>query len=289
MKHLSTTDSLARHGRSRGAAVSGCDVPGVCRAGGQEVAHARPHGLPLRAERHRRWTTGRRRRQSGRAPLGELPRITRALAPYGDDVLMLSGLTSDGGRAHGDGPGDHGRAGAAYLTGVHPKKTFGKDIQAGISMDQIAASQLEGRRRFASLELGCEEGIQGGNCDNGYSCAYSNSLSWRTQNTPEPSGDPAARGLRATVRRGRRRKRSGAPSAHGKLPEEHSRPRARRCAESEDVARRRRPAQARRISVRRFATSRSASRRPKRSNAERVPVAAPVGQRARRLRRALTR
>ena len=99
---------------------------------------------------------------------------------------MLSGLTSDGGRAHGDGPGDHGRAGAAYLTGVHPKKTYGKDIKTGISMDQIAARQLEGKTRFGSLELGCEEGIQGGNCDNGYSCAYSNSISWRTENTPNP-------------------------------------------------------------------------------------------------------
>jgi hypothetical protein len=122
----------------------------------------------------------------GSTPLGELPRITSALAPYRNDILMLSGLTSDGGRAHGDGPGDHGRAGAAYLTGVHPKKTYGKDLKTGISMDQIAARQLESKTRFGSLELGCEEGIQGGNCDNGYSCAYSNSISWRTENTPNP-------------------------------------------------------------------------------------------------------
>jgi hypothetical protein len=115
-----------------------------------------------------------------------LPRITSALAPYRSDILMLSGLTSDGGRAHGDGPGDHGRSGAAYLTGVHPKKTYGKDLKTGVSMDQIAARQLESKTRFGSLELGCEEGIQGGNCDNGYSCAYSNSISWRTENTPNP-------------------------------------------------------------------------------------------------------
>ena len=122
----------------------------------------------------------------GSTPLGELPRITSALTPYRNDILVLSGLTSDGGRAHGDGPGDHGRAGAAYLTGVHPKKTYGKDLKTGISMDQIAARQLENKTRFGSLELGCEEGIQGGNCDNGYSCAYSNSISWRTENTPNP-------------------------------------------------------------------------------------------------------
>jgi hypothetical protein len=123
----------------------------------------------------------------GATPLSaELPRISRILAPYRNDLMFLSGLTSNGGRALGDGPGDHGRAGAAYLTGVHPKKTYGKDIQTGISMDQIAAQKLEGQTRFASLELGCEDGIQGGNCDNGYSCAYSNSLSWRTENTPNP-------------------------------------------------------------------------------------------------------
>jgi hypothetical protein len=122
----------------------------------------------------------------GVAPLGELPRITRTLAPYRDDFMMLGGLTSNGGRALGDGPGDHGRAGAAYLTGVHPKKTYGKDIHTGVSMDQVAAQKLEGKTRFASIELGCEEGVQGGNCDNGYSCAYSNSISWRTPNSPMP-------------------------------------------------------------------------------------------------------
>jgi hypothetical protein len=122
----------------------------------------------------------------GVAPLTGLKRVSKALEPYCNDVMMLSGLTSNGGRALGDGPGDHGRAGAAYLTGVHPKKTYGKDIQAGISMDQIAARQLEGQTKFGSLELSCEEGIQGGNCDNGYSCAYSNSLSWRSPSTPNP-------------------------------------------------------------------------------------------------------
>ena len=122
----------------------------------------------------------------GPTPLGELPRISRALAPFVDDVMMLTGLTSDAGREHGDGGGDHARAGAAYLTCAHPRKTYGKDIRAGLSMDQVAARHLEGQTKFGSLELGCEEGIQGGNCDNGYSCAYSNSLSWRTENTPNP-------------------------------------------------------------------------------------------------------
>ena len=115
-----------------------------------------------------------------------LPRTLEPLAKYRSDITVLSGLTVDGGRAHGDGPGDHGRAGASYLTGAHPKKTFGKDLQAGVSMDQYMVGAVGNATRFASLELGCEEGIQGGNCDNGYSCAYSNSISWRTPSTPNP-------------------------------------------------------------------------------------------------------
>ena len=128
-----------------------------------------------------------------RGPVGvtplpkELPRISSVLEPFRDDILMLSGLTQNGGRALGDGPGDHGRAGASYLTSVHPKKTNGRDLQAGISVDQVAAQRLEGKTRFASLELGCEEGVQGGSCDNGYSCAYSNSISWRTPSSPNPA------------------------------------------------------------------------------------------------------
>lgn len=116
----------------------------------------------------------------------DLPKISAALAPYRDDILFLGGLTQNGGRALGDGPGDHGRAGANYLTCVHPKKTNGRDLSAGVSVDQIAAQRLRGKTKLASLELGCEEGVQGGSCDNGYSCAYSNSISWRTPSSPNP-------------------------------------------------------------------------------------------------------
>jgi hypothetical protein len=122
----------------------------------------------------------------GSTPLTEFPRISSALAPFRGDVTMIGGLCCDAGREHGDGAGDHARAGAAYLTAAHPRKTSGKDIKAGPSVDQFAAAGLEGKTRFGSLELGCEEGIQGGNCDNGYSCAYSNSISWRNQDTPNP-------------------------------------------------------------------------------------------------------
>jgi len=131
------------------------------------------------------WVTSK---LTGATPLpAELPRVASFLAPFRNEVMILGGLTQNGGRALGDGPGDHGRAGASYLTCVHPKKTNGRDLRAGVSVDQIAAERLQGRTRFASLELGCEEGVQGGSCDNGYSCAYSNSISWRTPSSPNPA------------------------------------------------------------------------------------------------------
>ncbi len=116
----------------------------------------------------------------------ELPRILKPLEPLRQHVTLLSGLTHNTGRALGDGPGDHARAAASFLTGVHPKKTAGADIQSGVSVDQIAAQKIGGATRFASLELGCEDGRLVGNCDSGYSCAYSNSISWRTTSTPLP-------------------------------------------------------------------------------------------------------
>jgi Protein of unknown function (DUF1552) len=114
------------------------------------------------------------------------PRLTKPLERFRDDILMLTGLDDHNGNALGDGPGDHGRAGASFLSGVHCKKTAGADIQAGISADQAAAQLLGARTRFASLELGCEDSRTVGNCDSGYSCAYTNSISWRTPTQPNP-------------------------------------------------------------------------------------------------------
>jgi uncharacterized protein DUF1552 len=116
----------------------------------------------------------------------ELSRILKPLEPFRDDLLVLSGLAAENAKALGDGPGDHARAGACFLTGVHPRKTAGADIQNGISADQIAAQTVGAETRLPSLELGCEESRTVGNCDSGYSCAYTNSISWRSPTTPMP-------------------------------------------------------------------------------------------------------
>jgi hypothetical protein len=116
----------------------------------------------------------------------EFSRILKPIAPFREDTIVISGLAQRNGNALGDGPGDHARAAASYLTGVHPRKTAGADIQNGISVDQIAARHLAAETRFASLELGCDDSRTVGNCDSGYSCAYTNSLAWRGPATPMP-------------------------------------------------------------------------------------------------------
>ncbi len=114
----------------------------------------------------------------------DLPPTLNLLKDYRDDFLVLSGLTQNGARPLGDGPGDHARALASFLTGTHPRKTDGADIQAGPSADQVAADRIGRLTRLPSIELGCEAGQQAGNCDSGYSCAYSSNISWRAAATP---------------------------------------------------------------------------------------------------------
>ena len=117
--------------------------------------------------------------------LTELPRILKPLEPFKQDILMLGNLTHNAGRALLDGPGDHGRCSASYLTGVHPRKTL-VDIKAGVSFDQIVAKQVGAHTRFPSLELGMEDARQAGDCDSGYSCAYTNNLAWESESQPLP-------------------------------------------------------------------------------------------------------
>ena len=114
----------------------------------------------------------------------DLPRILKPLTPVKRDLCVLSGLTQDKGRANGDGAGDHARSAGVFLTGVQPLKSEGSEIRAGVSVDQFAAQRIGHETRFASLELGTERGRQSGKCDSGYSCAYSNNVSWRDDTTP---------------------------------------------------------------------------------------------------------
>jgi hypothetical protein len=118
-------------------------------------------------------------------PLGELPRILKPLEPFRQEITLLGNLTHNNGRALLDGAGDHGRCCASYLTGIQPRKST-VDIKSGISCDQIVANAIGSQTRFPSLELGLEDSRQAGDCDSGYSCAYTNNLAWRSETQPLP-------------------------------------------------------------------------------------------------------
>ena len=112
-----------------------------------------------------------------------LSRTLAPLAPYRDQLIVVTGLSSHQAEALGDGGGDHSRASGTYLTGVHVKKSD-SIVENGISMDQIAARALEKETQLSSLQLTADDNSLVGACDVGYSCAYSSTLSWRTPTLP---------------------------------------------------------------------------------------------------------
>src|SRR5260370_9456987 len=116
----------------------------------------------------------------------EFPPTMKALAPFREQLVVLSGLAQVNGRALGDGAGDHAREGATWLTGVHPKKTEGSGIRAGISADQIAARELGRNTQLASLDLGLESPSLAGGSPSRSSSAYPNTRSSRNPTTPLP-------------------------------------------------------------------------------------------------------
>ena len=117
--------------------------------------------------------------------LDKLSKIMGPLEPFKQDITVLSNLTHNNGRALLDGPGDHGRCCGSYLTGVQPRKSA-VDIKCGVSMDQLVANEIGKQTRFPSLEVGMEDARQAGDCDSGYSCAYTNNLAWKSETQPLP-------------------------------------------------------------------------------------------------------
>lgn len=109
----------------------------------------------------------------------------KALEPFRENLSVLTGLAQVQGRALGDGPGDHAREGATWLTGVHPRRSE-TNIGCGISADQIAARELGKHTQLSSLELSLEAPGLAGACDQNYSCAYTNTVSWKTPTSPLP-------------------------------------------------------------------------------------------------------
>ena len=126
-----------------------------------------------------KWTPG------GDGALDLSPTLS-PLAPVRDQVVIPTGLAHRQAEAWGDGNGEHSRASGVWLNGVHPKRTEGADVRAGTTADQIAASALGQDTPLPSLEISLENSFVVGNCDNGYSCVYTNTIAWRSPTTPLP-------------------------------------------------------------------------------------------------------
>jgi len=120
-----------------------------------------------------------------------LNRTMQPLEAVKEKLQVLSGLDHINATAGEDGAGDHARASATFLTGERARKTAGRDIQAGVSIDQLIAREIGHLTRFPSLELTCDTGRKSGRCDSGYACAYQYNISWQSPNTPvAPEANP---------------------------------------------------------------------------------------------------
>ena len=117
----------------------------------------------------------------------EFSPILAPLSPFRDALTVVSGLAQRQAEAFSDGGGDHSRASAGWLSGVHAKQAQGTGVEAGTTIDQVAAAELGKDTPLPSLELSVDPADLVGNCDNGYDCVYVNTLSWKTPTSPLPT------------------------------------------------------------------------------------------------------
>jgi hypothetical protein len=118
----------------------------------------------------------------------ELSRILAPLAPFKDHLTVISNTdhAMAGSLSPEESAGDHSRTAAVYLSASHPKRTEGQDIFAGVTIDQVLASKIGQENALPSLEMCIEDVGSLGVCGVGYSCAYTNSISWSSSTSPLP-------------------------------------------------------------------------------------------------------
>ena len=110
----------------------------------------------------------------------EMTPTLQPLTPFRDRLLVVSGLSNKG-------PDNVHETGATgFLTGVAPRRTQGSELGAGVSVDQVVAGETARHTQLASLELALESGEDVGTCGAGYTCAYTNTICWRSATTPLP-------------------------------------------------------------------------------------------------------
>jgi len=123
----------------------------------------------------------------GTAPGFKYPYVYEPLEPFRKHVVITSGMWA---KSSENPPGvtgaDHFVA-AAYLSATKPKKTTGADIEAGTSIDQVIAGKIGTTNLLPSVQLAVEDpGANSSNCGEGYSCVYTNTISWAAPTRPLP-------------------------------------------------------------------------------------------------------
>ena len=130
-------------------------------------------------------------RPSGTTASYKMGKTFKPMEALRNDFQIFTGFEQQFAAANGDGPGDHARGVATFLTSTQARKTAGSDIKLGVSVDQIAAQAAQKQTRLASLELSTDGVRNAGHCDSGYSCAYQFNLSWRSETQPmSPESNP---------------------------------------------------------------------------------------------------
>jgi len=120
-----------------------------------------------------------------------LTQTLRSLEPFRDYLTIISNTDLQNAMslspAETGDMADHARSSAVFLTAAHPRMTEASDIQAGPSIDQLVARHVGRDTRLPSMQL-CIEAPHAltGDCGHGYSCAYTNTISWASPAMPLP-------------------------------------------------------------------------------------------------------
>jgi hypothetical protein len=116
------------------------------------------------------------------------PSSLKPLEPYRDHVTIVSNTDVRNAEAFTlpEIGGDHFRSSAVFLTQMHPKQTQGSDVHVGTSLDQMYAQRFGQDTPIPSMQLCIENVDQSGGCSYGYSCTYTDSISWASPEQPLP-------------------------------------------------------------------------------------------------------
>ena len=133
------------------------------------------------------------------------PSSLSPLEPFRDHLTIISNTDVRNAEAF-EAPeigGDHFRSSAVFLTQMHPRQTQGSDVRVGTSLDQYYAQKFGQDTAIPSLQLCIENVDQAGGCSYGYSCVYTDSISWAAPDRAAADGARPALGVRHAVRRRR--------------------------------------------------------------------------------------